>query len=342
MHARPAPPTSVLVIPRPTAEDAFCSCSPVELTREVLTSKFHMRLSDAAKSLGISITSFKQVCRKLGLARWPRRLQSHPTRTGADAASNPRAESDDNNSDDMSSTTTTYAEENAPAPSESRKRRAEPAAMQQTGPWAHAQAIRPPWPTVVGGSTYNMSEFRVADGESYKRSRHTARDAQPHELAAPGAQPSPPPFPVLGLPNNLSWGGLPTSRTNQRNFVPTMDVSAFSLPMAASSSPLDVLSDLHRSTAISSSLPSAPVLFSQQQLMMTALQQSALSPTAFFEQQTAAAQQNSLQQGSQSFQTLNEQILATKLQIATLEASFQQYGGAGGGGFFMQRGSACF
>jgi hypothetical protein len=52
MHVRPGTPTSESVLPM--AEDAFRSCSPVELTREVLTSKFHMRLSDAAKFLGIS------------------------------------------------------------------------------------------------------------------------------------------------------------------------------------------------------------------------------------------------------------------------------------------------
>lgn len=79
MHVRPGTPTSESVLPM--AEDAFRSCSPVELTREVLTSKFHMRLSDAAKFLGIS---------------------------------------------------------------EPRKGHAEPAAMQQTDPWANTQAIRPP------------------------------------------------------------------------------------------------------------------------------------------------------------------------------------------------------
>jgi hypothetical protein len=45
---------------------------------ETLKSKFGMRLSDAAKSLGISMTSFKQVCRKLGVARWPRSQRSRP------------------------------------------------------------------------------------------------------------------------------------------------------------------------------------------------------------------------------------------------------------------------
>jgi hypothetical protein len=47
----------------------------VEVDLATLKSKLGMRLSDAAKSLGISMTTFKQVCRKLGVARWPRRLR---------------------------------------------------------------------------------------------------------------------------------------------------------------------------------------------------------------------------------------------------------------------------
>ena len=72
---------------------------------------------------------------------------------------------------------------------------------------------------------------------------------------------------------------------------------------------------------------------------MTALllQQSALSPTALFEQQTAAAQPVSLQQGSQSFQTLSEQILATKLQIATLEQAFNSMEEKEEAGFYVAR-----
>ena len=72
----PAPPTSVLVIPRPTAEDPFRSSAPVELTREMLESKFDMRLSDAARSLRMSTRSLKRACRKLGLARWPAQWQT--------------------------------------------------------------------------------------------------------------------------------------------------------------------------------------------------------------------------------------------------------------------------
>ena len=69
------PAHSVQVTPRPYVQDAFRHLTPVEVDLATLKSKFDMRLSDAAKSLGISITSFKQVCRKLGVARWPRRVR---------------------------------------------------------------------------------------------------------------------------------------------------------------------------------------------------------------------------------------------------------------------------
>ena len=65
------------VIPR-SSSDAFLTSSPVDVDLETLKSKFGMRLSDAAKSLGISMTSFKQVCRKLGVARWPRSQRPRP------------------------------------------------------------------------------------------------------------------------------------------------------------------------------------------------------------------------------------------------------------------------
>ena len=334
----PTPPMSVLVFPRPVAEDAFRSGSPVELTREMLKSKFHMRLSDAAQSLSISITRFKQVCRKLGVARWPRSLhRPRPPRTGAKA----RAESD--HEDDI--------EEEAP--SESRKRRAEPATMRQAGPWAHAQALPSMWSKANGVSKHDMLEVRVPGGESYKRSRHMARDAMPNGLArgageftyhnepsAPGAPRSLPDFAPLS-PNNMLWGGLPMSSSNQRSVGQTVNVGVCSdrrgglfqtdpqcsLGMAA-------LSDFHRPTAMSSLLPSAPGFWSQQQqMMLTPLPQSAASAPS----PAAAVPPGVLQhsKGMQSIQALNEQILATKLQIAKLEASRQQQAACNAASMFM-------
>ena len=55
------PGRSVLVFPRSSAEDAFRSSQPVDIDLETLLSKFGMRLADAAKTLGVSRTSLKQV-----------------------------------------------------------------------------------------------------------------------------------------------------------------------------------------------------------------------------------------------------------------------------------------
>lgn len=77
---------SVRVIPQPMNEDRFTaehvlrSCSPVDLDLQTLKSKFGLRLADAARTFNISITSLKKVCRKLGIARWPRRRRPRTTR----------------------------------------------------------------------------------------------------------------------------------------------------------------------------------------------------------------------------------------------------------------------
>jgi hypothetical protein len=43
----------------------------VDLTAEALTALFGMRMADAARSLGVSPTTLKIVCRRLGIERWP-------------------------------------------------------------------------------------------------------------------------------------------------------------------------------------------------------------------------------------------------------------------------------
>jgi len=47
--------------------------APLILTRDMVEAKFTWRQKDAAQSLGISLTAFKQVCRKLNIYRWPYR-----------------------------------------------------------------------------------------------------------------------------------------------------------------------------------------------------------------------------------------------------------------------------
>jgi len=43
----------------------------VDLTAEALTALFGLRMADAARSLGVSPTTLKIVCRRLGIDRWP-------------------------------------------------------------------------------------------------------------------------------------------------------------------------------------------------------------------------------------------------------------------------------
>jgi hypothetical protein len=68
----------VTVIPRNTHEKVGNGGAPVDIDLATVRSMFEMRLADAARSLGVSKTSFKQACRKLGIQRWPRRMRARP------------------------------------------------------------------------------------------------------------------------------------------------------------------------------------------------------------------------------------------------------------------------
>ena len=48
---------------------------PLKLGLKAVESQFNLPQKDAAASFGISLTAFKQVCRKLGINRWPYRRQ---------------------------------------------------------------------------------------------------------------------------------------------------------------------------------------------------------------------------------------------------------------------------
>lgn len=59
--------------------DSAVSCrgrDPVNLGYDVLEPLFELPQNAAAKSIGISLTALKQVCRKLGIERWPYRRTS--------------------------------------------------------------------------------------------------------------------------------------------------------------------------------------------------------------------------------------------------------------------------
>jgi len=59
-----------------SAEPESHKRDPVKLSFDMLASLFGLPQSLAAKSIGVSLTSLKQVSRKLGLARWPYRRAS--------------------------------------------------------------------------------------------------------------------------------------------------------------------------------------------------------------------------------------------------------------------------
>jgi hypothetical protein len=368
-------PFSVLVIPRPTAwsVNPFRSSSPVELDLELMESKFDMRLSDAAKSLGISTTSFKQVCRKLGIARWPRRPK----------ASSRRAESDDDDDDDFPQT-------------DSRKRRAE--AMEQAGnAGSHVMGEVGCRKGGGGGGGVGGGKRRVPaseaghceqaiapsashrDSEDFQRTsqqpaamqllmpsltRHNVSLAEPalplqtyvrSVRPATGASAldkgpakstldtrtcrasltepllSVPNCPSLSLSgaNNVPWLSLPTSWSQERSIIQTIQIinqTNQTVTRDVGANPLLAmpLSDLHRASAMPSLGSVAQGLWSsQQQLMMPSLRQSA--PPTLLQQGTAAAPPVALSQEKQTIQVLNAQILATKLQLASLEANRQQH-----------------
>lgn len=100
MNRAEAAERSVMVIPRPSARDAFRSSEPVKIDFAILSSKFDLRLSDAARSFGLSITAFKQVCRRLGVARWPRRLRPRSGAPGGPGRDRSSSLGEDSDSDD--------------------------------------------------------------------------------------------------------------------------------------------------------------------------------------------------------------------------------------------------
>ena len=63
---------SVSVIPRSNVWDRNREArDEVVLTAETVAAVFGMRLVDAARSLGVSSTTLKVCCRRLGIRRWP-------------------------------------------------------------------------------------------------------------------------------------------------------------------------------------------------------------------------------------------------------------------------------
>jgi hypothetical protein len=72
--AQPAATARVHLFPRRKAGDSVFPEKgrlPVKVDRETIEAMFGMPQPDASRALGVSLTALKQVCRKLGIARWP-------------------------------------------------------------------------------------------------------------------------------------------------------------------------------------------------------------------------------------------------------------------------------
>ena len=73
----PPSEAAVRIFPRRKAGDlpskTFRSRAPLQINRDTIVAWFEWPMPQAAQHLGISITALKQVCRKLGVLRWPYR-----------------------------------------------------------------------------------------------------------------------------------------------------------------------------------------------------------------------------------------------------------------------------
>uniref|UniRef100_A0A7S0E9H0 RWP-RK domain-containing protein n=1 Tax=Hanusia phi TaxID=3032 RepID=A0A7S0E9H0_9CRYP len=62
----------IKIIPRPRCKPGKeNSSAPISIDVALIQSLFHMRQSNAAEYLGISVTSLKTACRRMGINKWP-------------------------------------------------------------------------------------------------------------------------------------------------------------------------------------------------------------------------------------------------------------------------------
>eukprot|EP00960_Hanusia_phi_P042841 755736-Hanusia_phi.AAC.1 len=74
------PLTTVAINPRPRASSPHAPAPmqpPVNVSREVLEPLFSRSQQDAAAYLGVSLSSLKSACRRIGISRWPYRRRMY-------------------------------------------------------------------------------------------------------------------------------------------------------------------------------------------------------------------------------------------------------------------------
>ncbi|EKX41208.1 hypothetical protein GUITHDRAFT_112680 [Guillardia theta CCMP2712] len=96
-QVHPQETVSVVVRSRPRDSDRR---DDIQLTRQVVESFFGLRQIDAAKQLGVSLSSLKAACRKLGIEKWPY------SRERADRQGSMSEESIEREEEEASTTTT--------------------------------------------------------------------------------------------------------------------------------------------------------------------------------------------------------------------------------------------
>mmetsp|Transcript_45857 Transcript_45857/g.110378 ORF Transcript_45857/g.110378 Transcript_45857/m.110378 type:complete len:293 (+) Transcript_45857:71-949(+) len=82
---------------------------PIALSRALLSSLFHLPLSEASYRLGLSATSIKKVCRKIGIAKWP-----YKSKRRAPAASSPGSVTSSGSADDFATAAPASTPSSAP------------------------------------------------------------------------------------------------------------------------------------------------------------------------------------------------------------------------------------
>lgn len=83
-------PSRITTFPRRKAgEDMRTTSAPVLLNKSCIEKLFHLSLQGAASKLGISRTAMKSACRKLGIQKWPHRLQLVPRASSPSSSSTP-------------------------------------------------------------------------------------------------------------------------------------------------------------------------------------------------------------------------------------------------------------
>ncbi|EKX50470.1 hypothetical protein GUITHDRAFT_151158 [Guillardia theta CCMP2712] len=101
-----AQPLRVKVCPRPRGKPStYSPVDPINLDLSSVRSLFHLTQTEAAETLGISLSSLKSACRRMGIRKWPynRRSQCTARRNKGESNGSPMPEREPTDDDSLSS-----------------------------------------------------------------------------------------------------------------------------------------------------------------------------------------------------------------------------------------------